>query len=104
MPPEKSYESDPGCYLGDDQVRTVFALYAGTVPYSLREAVSEHLLKDMTDEHPYFDIGSPSRYPYFKTLLSDRRFHETVTDILSKITYPGYGNFIANGETTLPES
>jgi alpha-L-rhamnosidase len=101
---EKYFTPAINSYLDGDQVRTAFALYAGIVPDSLREAVSEHLLKDMTGEHPYFDIGSPSRYPYFKTLLSDRRFHETVTDILSKTTYPGYGNFIANGETTLPES
>jgi alpha-L-rhamnosidase len=37
-------------------------------------------------------------------LLADRRFHETVSAILAKTTYPSYGYFIATGETTLPET
>jgi alpha-L-rhamnosidase len=98
------FRPDINSYLNGDQVRTAFALYAGIVPDSLYKAVSEHLEQDLKGEHPYFDIGSPSRYPYFKVLLADRRFHEPVSEILSKTTYPSYGYFIATGETTLPET
>jgi alpha-L-rhamnosidase len=101
---EKYFNPTINSYLNGDQVRTTFALYAGIVPDSLREAVLEHLEKDLVDEHPYFDIGSPSRYPYFKILLAHQRFHEIVTDILTKTSYPSYGYFIATGETTLPET
>jgi alpha-L-rhamnosidase len=101
---EKYFNPAINSYLNGDQVRTAFALYAGIVPDSLREAVSEHLEKDLAGEHPYFDIGSPSRYPYFKILLADRRFHEIVAGILAKTSYPSYGYFIATGETTLPET
>jgi alpha-L-rhamnosidase len=101
---EKYFNPAINSYLNGDQVRTAFALYAGIVPDSLREAVSEHLKEDLAGEHPYFDIGSPSRYPYFKILLADPRFHEIVAGILAKTSYPGYGYFIATGETTLPET
>jgi alpha-L-rhamnosidase len=92
-------------YLNGDQVRTSLALYAGIVPDSLRNDVLNHLHDDMTGAHPYFDIGSPSRYPYFKTLLAyPELFHQTVADILSTRTYPSYGHFLELGETTFPEA
>ncbi|MDR1860166.1 MAG: glycoside hydrolase family 78 protein [Bacteroidales bacterium] len=93
-----------GSYLTGDQVRTAFALYAGIPPDSLKNAVIEHLHRDMTGEHPYFNIGSFTRYPYFKTLLANRQFTDVVCDILLRKEYPGYGYFVANGCNTWPEA
>jgi alpha-L-rhamnosidase len=90
-------------YLNGDQVRTSFALFAGIVPEHLRPAVLEHLENDMRHGHPWFDFGSTSRYQYFKILLANPHFHEIVSDILSKTTYPGYGYFLSIGETAWPE-
>ncbi|KAA6300369.1 MAG: hypothetical protein EZS26_003494 [Candidatus Ordinivivax streblomastigis] len=92
-----------GSYLNGDQVRTAFALSAGIVPEELKPAVVKHLAKDMTGEHPFFDIGAPSRYAYFKTILAHSELRDIAAGILSKTTSPGYGYFISQGETTWPE-
>jgi hypothetical protein len=99
------YNPATGAYANGDQVRTAWALFAGVVPDTLRLAVLAHLKNDMTGAHPYFDIGSSSRYPYFKTLLAHPKiFHQTVAGLLSKTTYPGYGYFLQQDETTRPEA
>jgi alpha-L-rhamnosidase len=99
------YNPATGAYSNGDQVRTAWALFAGIVPDSLRAAVLTHLKNDMTGAHPYFDIGSSSRYPYFKTLLAyPGVFHQTVDSLLSKTTYPSYGYFLQPGETPWPEA
>lgn len=100
---EKYYNPAVSSYLHGDQVRTAFALYAGIFPDSLRPAALKHLEEDMTGAHPYFDIGSSSRYPYFKTLLAYPRFHEIVAGILAKTTSPGYGYILSRGETAWTE-
>jgi alpha-L-rhamnosidase len=100
---ERYFDPSLDSYLNGDQVRTSLALYAGVVPDDLKAVVLKHLEKDMTGAHPYFDIGSPSRYPYFKTLLAHPHFHEIAAGIVSKKTSPGYGYFLSQGETTWPE-
>jgi hypothetical protein len=70
---------------------------------SLRPAALKHLEDDMTGAHPYFDIGSTSRYPYFKTLFAYPQFHEIISTILSRTDSPGYGYLLSQGETTWPE-
>jgi alpha-L-rhamnosidase len=101
---EKYFNPSVNSYLNGDQVRTALALFTGIVPDSLRPAVLEHLEKDLTGEHPYFNIGSFSRYQYFHVLYAYPQFHEIICAILLKTSYPGYGYFIAKGETTLPET
>ena len=49
---------------------TSVALFAEIVPDDLKPAVMKHLEEDMTGAHPYFDIGSFSRYRYFNVLLA----------------------------------
>jgi alpha-L-rhamnosidase len=99
---ERYYDPYLNSYLNGDQVRTTFALYAGIVPDNLQSAVLAHLEKDMTGEHPYFDIGT-SRYPYFKVLFAFPQFKNIIANILSKTTRPGYGYFISNGKSAWPE-
>jgi alpha-L-rhamnosidase len=101
---EKYYNAPINSYLNGDQVRTAFALYSGIVPDSLRKSVLEHLEKDLTGEHPYFNIGSFTRYPYCNVLYTHPQFQEIIADILSKTTYPGYGYFLSKGETSWPET
>jgi alpha-L-rhamnosidase len=100
---EKYFNPAVNSYLDGDQVRTALALFSNIVPDSLRPAVLEHLEKDLMGEHPYFNIGSFSRYQYFHVLFAQPQFHEIIYAILSKTSYPGYGYFIAKGVTTLPE-
>jgi alpha-L-rhamnosidase len=100
---ERYFDPFLNSYLNGDQVRTTFALYAGVVPNDLIPVVLKHLEEDMTGEHPYFDIGAPSRYAYFKVLLANPHLHNIVAGIVSKTTSPGYGYFLSQGETTWPE-
>ncbi|MDR1130278.1 MAG: glycoside hydrolase family 78 protein [Prevotellaceae bacterium] len=100
---EKYFEPSLNSYLDGDQVRTALALFTDIIPDSLRPAALERLEKDMTGEHPYFNIGSFSRYQYFHVLFANPQFHEIISEILSKTSCPGYGYFIARGETALPE-
>jgi alpha-L-rhamnosidase len=100
---ETYYNPDVNSYLNGDQVRTSFALYAGIFPDSLRHAALKHLENDMTGAHPYFDIGSSSRYPYFKTLFAYPQFHEIISVILSRTSSPGYGYILSQGETAWTE-
>ncbi|KAA6330108.1 hypothetical protein EZS27_021151 [termite gut metagenome] len=100
----KYFDPTINSYLNGDQVRTAFALYAGIVPDCLQQTVLAHLEKDMTGEHPYFNIGSFTRYPYFHVLLAHSQFHEIISGILSKTSYPGYVYFLSQGETTWPEA
>jgi alpha-L-rhamnosidase len=100
---ETYYNPEISSYLDGNQVKTSFALYTGIFPDSLRPAALKRLEEDMTGAHPYFDIGSTSRYPYFKTLFAGRQFHEIIYTILSNTDYPGYGYLLSKGETTWPE-
>ncbi|MDR2116888.1 MAG: glycoside hydrolase family 78 protein [Planctomycetaceae bacterium] len=101
---EKYYNAQTGSYVNGDQLRTAAPLYAGVVPENLRAVMLNHLEKIMSKEDSYFDVGSFGRYPYFKTLFAYPQFQETVAKILAKTTYPGYGYFVNQGETVLPEA
>ncbi|MDR1373140.1 MAG: glycoside hydrolase family 78 protein [Dysgonamonadaceae bacterium] len=101
---ETYYRPKLGCYLNGDQVRTTCALYAGIVPDNLRQSVLQHLANDFQGEHPYINVGSFGRYPFYKTIIAENSFYEIFDNILSKTSYPGYGYFIANGCNVFPET
>lgn len=98
----KYYDSGRGVYLNGDQVRTSFALYAGVVPDSLREGVANYLAEKLAGQG-YIDVGSFGRYPFYKTVLADSRYGGILGDMLARRDYPGYGYFVEQGCTTLPE-
>jgi alpha-L-rhamnosidase len=98
------YNQETNAYLDGDQVRTAFALFAGIVPDKMQEIALQRLENDMTGDHPYFNIGSFVRYPYYHVLFAHRRFTNIIHDIMAKRTWPGYGYFISQGETTWPET
>jgi alpha-L-rhamnosidase len=101
---EKYYNPSVNSYIDGDQVRTSFALFTGIVPDELKSSAVNHLINDMTGEHPYFNIGSGGRYPYYNVLFQYPQFTNIINTILSKRTWPGYGYFIDKGETTWPET
>lgn len=98
----KYYNPNLGSYLSGDQVRTSFALYAGVVPDSLQENVANYLA-DLLTEQEYIDVGSFGRYPFYKTMLADNRYKDILGNLIARRRYPGYGYFIEQGCTTLPE-
>lgn len=98
----KYHHPEDDRYLNGDQVRTSFALYSGLVPEHLKET-AHHRLKELLQEQQYINVGSFGRYPFYKTALEDPEYMEILDGILSRDTYPGYGYFVKEGCTTLPE-
>jgi alpha-L-rhamnosidase len=98
------YDPRSGIYLNGDQVRTTCALYAGLVPDSLVAGVLGHLADDLSGAHPYINVGSFGRYPFYKTILRYDGFYELLDSVLSRRTYPGYGYFIESGCNVFPET
>ncbi|MDR1561766.1 MAG: glycoside hydrolase family 78 protein [Dysgonamonadaceae bacterium] len=101
---EKYYDAEKNIYLNGDQVRTTCALYAGIVPDSLHKQTLQHLAGDLQSTHPYINVGSFGRYPFYKTIIANGDLYETFDKILSKTTYPSYGYFISNGCNVFPET
>jgi alpha-L-rhamnosidase len=100
----KYYNPEVDSYLDGDQVRTAFALFAGIVPENLQANALKHLEDDLTGEHPYFNIGSFTRYPYYHVLFAHPQFTDIIYNVLSRTEWPGYGYFISKGETAWPET
>lgn len=96
------YDPETGSYQNGDQVRTSFALYTGIVPDELKESVRKYL-NDLLVREGFLNVGSFGRYPFYKTVLDEPESIQIMDGILQKTTYPGYGYFIENGCTTLPE-
>jgi alpha-L-rhamnosidase len=96
------YDSITGNYSTGTQVQQAFAVITGLSEYDkLRTEAS--VTDDMRNKHPYFDMGS-SGLPVLLRYLSERpETAELTASILNKTAYPGYGYFIAQGETTWPE-
>lgn len=91
-------------YLSGNQVQTAFPLWTGIVPDEHVELIMEHFGKDISELHPYLDMGS-SGLPILMKFLTEKtnRFDEAVATALDSVEEPSYGYFQKRGETTWPE-
>ena len=90
-------------YMEGNQVQTAFALLAGIVPPSRIGDSEDHLARSLEADDAYLDMGSSGLPVLLNYLTTHPRYDEAVNRILSKVTEPGYGYFLAKGETTWPE-
>jgi alpha-L-rhamnosidase len=100
---EEYYNAETGTYSDGNQAQQAFALLTGITPENLKPAVVARLHRELTETHPYFDVGSaglPVLLPY---LINHPEEGEATAKILAKTDCPGYGYFIKRGETTMPE-
>jgi alpha-L-rhamnosidase len=96
------YDPQTGLYDTGTQVQQAFAVIAG-VSKEDETRTEASIVEDMRGKHPYFDMGS-SGVPVLLRYLSERPgMAELTASILSRTEYPGYGHFLAAGETTWPE-
>jgi alpha-L-rhamnosidase len=96
------YDSITGNYSTGTQVQQAFAVMTGLSEHD-RLRTERSVTDDMRDKHLYFDMGS-SGLPVLLRYLSDRpETAELTASVLNKTEFPGYGYFIAQGETTWPE-
>ncbi|HAX97001.1 MAG TPA: hypothetical protein DCY35_10850 [Prolixibacteraceae bacterium] len=95
---------DEGCYSIGKQGTEAYALHLGIVPGNMRkrvvERLTEHIIRTC-DGH--LDTGIFGT-PILLDVLVDLGRIDLAEMILMKMDYPGYGNMIKNGATTLWES
>jgi alpha-L-rhamnosidase len=99
----KFYDATKGSYCTGTQVQNAFALLTGIVPESERARVAASIHNDLNGKHPYFDMGSSGLYVLLRYFVATSEEGATVAKILNKTSFPGYGHFIAQGESTWPE-
>ena len=97
------FDAEKKVYMGGRQVHLAFPLLVGLVPENLRAAVMANLEKEITENHPYLDMGSSGLPVLLKYLIEDAERSDLLAAPLAKITKPGYGYFLSRGETTWPE-
>ena len=97
------YDDEAGVYMHGNQVQTAFPVITGIATGSVAADQTAHFMQDIAGPHPYLDYGSPSLYVVLRFLLENPCYHDIVSEILAKTDFPGYGHFLASGETTWPE-
>jgi alpha-L-rhamnosidase len=65
--------------------------------------IEASITDDMKNRHNYFDMGSSGLIVLLHYLVERPEMAELTAQILNKTTFPGYGYFIDQGETTWPE-
>lgn len=96
------YNPQQRVYSKGTQVQMAFALLTNIVPDSCLLAVKERF-EEIMKEKPYLDMGSSGLPVLLKYLIERYDGNSFMNQCLSKETLPGFGYFLAQGETTWPE-
>jgi len=97
------YDTKSNNYMSGWQVQNAFPLLVGITPESERAKVAANIHNDLNGKHPFLDMGSSGLTVLLKYLIANPEEGETVAKILNKTEFPGYGYFVAEGESTWPE-
>jgi alpha-L-rhamnosidase len=120
------FNEETKSYLDGRQLSQAFPLYTGITPGEEYEAVYKNFVEEITVRKPYLDTGSSGLPILLKYLVEDReqamntcvstegpilltgydgylKQAEILAACLNRKEYPGYGFFLANGETAWPE-
>jgi alpha-L-rhamnosidase len=97
------YDSNTGNYSDGTQVQQAFAVIIGLANDSIRIRTEASITGDMQNKHPYFDMGSSGLPVLMHYLTEHPDAAELTATIFNQTTFPGYGYFIEQGETTWPE-
>jgi alpha-L-rhamnosidase len=97
------YDPNTGNYSDGNQVQQAFAVITGLAKDSIRVRTEAAIINDMRIGKQYFDMGSSGLIVLLHYLTEHPETAEPTATILNKTTFPGYGYFIAQGETTWPE-
>jgi alpha-L-rhamnosidase len=97
------YDPDTGHYSDGNQVQQAFAVITGLAKDSIRLRAETTIAGDMRNGKQYFDMGSSGLIVLLHYLTTHPETAGLAAAILNKTTFPGYGYFIAQGETTWPE-
>lgn len=99
---ETYYNSNTSSYDSGSQAANAMALYYDIVPTESKTAVLQNLLNAIGKADNHLTTGEIALKPLFFT-LADNGYNDLVYSMAMQKTTPGYGYFIENGSTTLPE-
>jgi alpha-L-rhamnosidase len=97
------FNKEKNIYSLGGQVQLAFPLLTSITPVELRKTIIASFDKEISEVHPYLDMGSSGLPVLLKYLIEQSENSEVVFQHLSKTTEPGYGYFLSRGETTWPE-
>ena len=97
------YDPETGSYCDGNQVQQAFAVITGVATGSIRTQAEASIINNMRNEKNYFDMGSSGLVVLLHYLAEHPETAGLAASILNKTEFPGYGYFIAQGETTWPE-
>ena len=91
-----------GTYGVGSQACDALALDLGVVPVADRQRVLDHLIADIRARGNHLTVGEIP-LPSVLRVLSAAGRHDVIWDVLTEVTYPGYGYLTRSGATSLPE-
>ena len=91
-----------GTYGVGSQACDALALDLGVVPVADRQRVLDHLVDDIWVRGNHLTVGEISLPSVLRVLSAGGR-HDVIWDIVTEMTYPGYGYLVGSGATSLPE-
>jgi alpha-L-rhamnosidase len=97
------FNEDTKTYIDGRQLSMAFPLYTGITPQHERKAVFANFVKEITENKPYLDTGSPGLPILLKYIIEDVERVDLLYHCLDRTEQPGYGYFLAQGQTTWPE-
>ena len=109
-PTTRSYTTAGPDGTTGSQTLDALPLAMGIVPQVHEEAVLDDLEQRIRDYHPgtdgtgpHMSGGTVGLQPTYRVLMENGR-SDVIWDVLHEPTAPSYGNFVAQGRTTIPES
>lgn len=97
------FNEDTKTYIDGRQLSMAFPLYTGITPEHERDAVFANFVEEIRVNKPYLDTGSPGLPILLKYILEDVERADLLYPCLERTEHPGYGYFLAQGQTTWPE-
>ncbi|MDR1593959.1 MAG: glycoside hydrolase family 78 protein [Prevotellaceae bacterium] len=97
------YDPNTGNYCDGNQVQQAFAVITGVALDSIRTRAEASIVNNMRNEKQYFDMGSSGLVVLLHYLVDRPETAGLAASILNRTEFPGYGYFIAQGESTWPE-
>jgi alpha-L-rhamnosidase len=99
----REFIGEDGVVANGSQTAQSCALYFDLVPESRRPAVVAKLVEAVHAADDHVDVGIFGA-KYLFTVLSENGHHDLACKIAMQKTYPGYGWWVGEGYTALPES
>jgi alpha-L-rhamnosidase len=101
---KKFLKSGTGVFDSGTQAAQLIALYYNLVPESEKNAAFDHLLSEIYNRHQgHLSTGIFGTKFMFEVMRNENR-NDVAYSIANQRTFPGWGNMLANGATTLYES